>query len=153
MYGCSHAWDQSTLTASETHRPYLPIEWQGKCGGIQRSNPYLYSIPRYCTAHDHFIIVIAQPASQSSPRFRSIQCLCTFQSVFELRISVCKFLNSLIMHAENRYTAWCAQNSVRIQSVESDSANGSIYCINKQYFYFARSLVTCIALTLGNAPK
>ena len=61
--------------------------------------------------------------------------------------------DSLIMHADNKYTAWCAQNSVRIQSVESDSANGSIYCINKQYFYFARSLVTCIALTLGNAPK
>ena len=76
-----------------------------------------------------------------------------FSQFSELRISVCKFLNSLIMHAENKYTAWCAQNSVRIQSVESDSANGSIYCINKQYFYFARSLVTCIALTLGNAPK
>ena len=40
------------------------------------------------------IIVIAQPASQSSPRFRSIQCLCTFQSVFrtsDLSLQVSEF--------------------------------------------------------------
>ena len=42
----------------------------------------------------NIIIVIAQPASQSSPRFRSIQFLCTFQSVFrtsDLSLQVSEF--------------------------------------------------------------
>ena len=56
-----------------------------------------------------------------------------FSQFSELRISVCKFLNSLIMHAENMVRAEFSQSS-------QNSANGSIYCINQQYLCFARSL-------------
>ena len=109
------------------------------------------NIYEHASLRMNIIIVIAQqPASQSSPALQKYSVLMHFSVSFPNFGS--QFLNSLIMHAENKKIAWCAQNSVRIQSVESDSANGSIYCIISN-LSFARSLVTCIAPTLGNAQK
>ena len=72
------------LKSSNSNRPALY-----SCNK-QRTSVVRYSVRLRMT----IIIVIAQPASQSSPRFRSIQCLCTFQSVFrtsDLSLQVSEF--------------------------------------------------------------
>ena len=61
---------------------------------VSQHMAYNYRYSLYSRPTILYIIVIAQPASQSSPRFRSIQSLCTFQSVFrtsDLSLQVSEF--------------------------------------------------------------